>query len=86
MPIKITILDQKMNSFDGIVYLIEHNVGDERQALRLVHAGTNELATQQELPVVPLLVLRVDRLPLLCWEERVEEWESVNGRQTLYTA
>ena len=34
-----------------------------------MHAGTDELAAQQELPVVLLLVLWVDRLPLLCEEE-----------------
>lgn len=50
----------------NITYLIQHHITDDRQALRLVHTGADELAAQEELPVVPLLVLRVYWLPFFC--------------------
>jgi len=54
------------SSVSMLTYLVQDHFVDEGQAFRLVHAGTDELAAQQELPVVLLLVLGVDRLPLLC--------------------
>lgn len=47
------------------VYLLQNHVGDVRKAFGFVHAGTDELEAQQELPIVPLLLLRVDGLPVL---------------------
>ena len=52
-----------------VTYFIQDDFVDERQAYRFVHAGSDELAAEQEIPVVLLLVLWVDRLPVLCRDE-----------------
>lgn len=44
-----------------VLYLVQHHVTDLRQALRLGHGGTDELEAQQEVPVIPLLLLWVYR-------------------------
>lgn len=49
----------------NITYLVQDHITDERQALGFVHTGADKLAAQEELPVVPLLLFGVNRLPLL---------------------
>lgn len=56
--------------FQGRTNLVQHHVCDLGQPLRFLHAGKDELEPQQELPVIALLLLRVQWLPLLCSGEK----------------
>lgn len=47
-------------------YFVQHDISDVWQALGFVHASTDELEAQQKLPVVPLFLLWVNRLPMFC--------------------
>lgn len=40
-------------------YLVQDHIADGRKAFWSVHTGTEKLATQEEFPVVPLLVILV---------------------------
>lgn len=48
----------------NITDLVQDHITDARQAFGFVHTGADKLAAQEELPVVPLLLFWVNRLPL----------------------
>ena len=48
------------------MYLVQDHVTDVGKAFGFAEAGGAILEAQQELPVIPLLVLRVDGFPVLC--------------------
>lgn len=50
----------------GITDLIQNHFADARKAFGFVHTGTDELTTQEEISVVPLLVIQVVCLLLFC--------------------
>lgn len=58
----IITLKNKMSS--NITDLVKDYITDARQAFGFVHTGVDKLAAQEELPVVPLLLFWVNRLPL----------------------
>lgn len=47
------------------VYLVQNHICDVWKALGFVHAGTDELEAQQEFPIVLLLLLWINGLPVL---------------------
>lgn len=53
-------------NFQGRTDLVQHHICNLGQSLGFLHAGKDELETQQKLTVISLLLLRVQRLPLLC--------------------
>lgn len=46
------------------LHLVQNNITDGWESLRLVHAGLAELEAEKKLSVVHLLLLWVDGLPL----------------------